>query len=190
MSVKDGLPATDFNRMNREYVKNLAQGETVPDGLPATDFSRMNREYIKAVVEEAGGGGGGADIEVEAVTFTENGTFTAPEGKAYSPVTVNVPTGGDWTITEVTLMADTANRNELCDAIMPNLPQYQLAVFWLKSLIETGVQGHIMGGYVQKKGSANYGGVSMRYNAGYSSGDGVAKTGDQFCWIGELPGWR
>lgn len=31
----------------------------VKDGLPATDFSRMNREYIKAVAEEAAGGGGG-----------------------------------------------------------------------------------------------------------------------------------
>lgn len=30
----------------------------VKDGLPATDFSRMNRKYIKAIVEEAGGGGG------------------------------------------------------------------------------------------------------------------------------------
>lgn len=93
MAVKDGLPATDLSRMNREYVKNLADGESVPDGLPATDLSRMNREWIKAVVEEAGGGSGG-DIEVEAATFTENGTFTAPEGKAYSPVIVNVPTGG------------------------------------------------------------------------------------------------
>lgn len=31
----------------------------VKDGLPSTDFSRMNREYIKAVAENAAGGGGG-----------------------------------------------------------------------------------------------------------------------------------
>lgn len=91
MAVKDGLPATDLSRMNREYVKNLADGETVPDGLPATDLSRMNREWIKAVVAEGGGGGG--DITVEALSVTENNTYTAPEGKAYSPVTVNVPAG-------------------------------------------------------------------------------------------------
>ncbi len=38
-----------------------------------------------------GGGGGGSSVEVEALTATENKTYTAPEGKAYSPVTVNVP---------------------------------------------------------------------------------------------------
>lgn len=36
-------------------------------------------------------GGGGSSITVEPLTVTENGTQTAPSGKAYSPVTVNVP---------------------------------------------------------------------------------------------------
>lgn len=43
-------------------------------------------------------GGGGGDITVESKTITANGTYTAPTGKAYSPVTVNVPnsyTAGD-----------------------------------------------------------------------------------------------
>lgn len=70
MAVKDGLPATDFSKMNRDYIRNVAEGETVKDGLPATDFSRMNREYIKAVVEESGGGGGGGGDEM---------TLPAPE---------------------------------------------------------------------------------------------------------------
>lgn len=30
-------------------------------------------------------------ITVEPITITENGVTTAPEGKAYSPITVNVP---------------------------------------------------------------------------------------------------
>ena len=33
------------------------------------------------------------NIAVEALTVTQNGTTTAPSGKAYSPVTVNVPSG-------------------------------------------------------------------------------------------------
>jgi len=37
----------------------------------------------------------GGDITTQALTVTENGTYTAPAGKAYSPVTVNVPHGGD-----------------------------------------------------------------------------------------------
>ena len=70
MAVKDGLPATDFSKMNRDYIRNMAEGETVKDGLPATDFSRMNREYIKAVVEDAGGGGGGSsDFSTAKVTL-------------------------------------------------------------------------------------------------------------------------
>lgn len=37
------------------------------------------------------GQGGGTSITVEPLTVTRNGTQTAPSGKAYSPVTVNVP---------------------------------------------------------------------------------------------------
>lgn len=40
--------------------------------------------------KQAGGGGGG--VTVEPITITENGVKTAPAGKAYSPVTVEVPT--------------------------------------------------------------------------------------------------
>ena len=36
------------------------------------------------------GGGGGGGISVESLAVTENGTYSAPSGKAYSPVTVNV----------------------------------------------------------------------------------------------------
>ena len=39
----------------------------------------------------SGGGGGGSGITVEPITITQNGTTAAPDGKAYSPVTVNVP---------------------------------------------------------------------------------------------------
>lgn len=40
---------------------------------------------------DAGGGGGGGDVDVDSLTVTENGTYTAEEGTAYSPVVVNVP---------------------------------------------------------------------------------------------------
>lgn len=38
--------------------------------------------------KQAGGGGGG--VTVEPLSVSENGTYTAPSGKAYSPVTVDV----------------------------------------------------------------------------------------------------
>lgn len=49
------------------------------------------------------GSGGGGDITVESLSVTENDTYTAPAGKAYSPVVVNVPGGSsDYTIAHVT----------------------------------------------------------------------------------------
>ena len=47
------------------------------------------------------GSGGGGDITVESLSVTENDTYTAPAGKAYSPVVVNVSGGGssNYTIT-------------------------------------------------------------------------------------------
>lgn len=39
--------------------------------------------------------GGGGDITTQALTVTANGTYNAPLGKAYTPVTVNVPTSED-----------------------------------------------------------------------------------------------
>lgn len=46
----------------------------------------------------AGGGSGGGEVVepiIEALEITENGTYTAPDGvDGYSPITVNVPTGG------------------------------------------------------------------------------------------------
>ena len=40
---------------------------------------------------EAVFGEGGSSVDVEALSVTANGEYTAPTGKAYSPVTVNVP---------------------------------------------------------------------------------------------------
>ena len=48
--------------------------------------------YVAGYMQgKAAGGGGGGDITVESLSVTENGTTTAPSGKAYSPVVVNVP---------------------------------------------------------------------------------------------------
>ena len=39
-------------------------------------------------------GGGGGDVDVDPVTITENGVYSASSGHAYSPVTVSVPQSG------------------------------------------------------------------------------------------------
>ena len=55
-----------------------AQGRTIEDAV------RLLGQHI----------GGGSSVTVESLTATENKTYTAPSGKAYSPVTVNVSGGG------------------------------------------------------------------------------------------------
>lgn len=54
-----------------------AQGRTIEDAV------RLLGQHI----------GGGSSVTVEPLNATENKTYTAPEGKAYSPVTVNVSGG-------------------------------------------------------------------------------------------------
>lgn len=43
--------------------------------------------YVRELME------GGGSVTVEQLNVTENGTYTAEAGKAYSPVVVNVPAG-------------------------------------------------------------------------------------------------
>lgn len=47
-------------------------------------------DFVSAIGDIQTGGG----VTVEALSVTENGTYTAESGKAYSPVTVNVSGGG------------------------------------------------------------------------------------------------
>lgn len=50
--------------------------------------------YNLVVSAKLSKGGGGGDIDVDALTVTENGVYTASSGHAYSPVTVSVPQSG------------------------------------------------------------------------------------------------
>lgn len=46
---------------------------------------------VSYLMGKQAGSGGGGDITVESKSISANGTYTAPAGKAYSPVAVNVP---------------------------------------------------------------------------------------------------
>lgn len=56
----------------------------------------MGFDPVSYAMGKQAGGGGGSSVTVEPLTVTENGTYTAPSGKAYSPVRVHVsaPTPG------------------------------------------------------------------------------------------------
>lgn len=58
------------------------------------------------------GGGGGGGTTVEALSVTQNGTYTAPSGKAYSPVTVNVSGGSsDFSTAEVQVKSESTGHS-------------------------------------------------------------------------------
>lgn len=73
-------------------------------------------------------GGGGGDITVESKSISSNGTYTAPAGKAYSPVSVSVPNSyaaGDEgkVVSNGTLVAqgsDTVTQNGTVDTTLIN----------------------------------------------------------------------
>ena len=65
-----------------------------------------------AVAEALAGGGGGGSITVEPLSVTENNTYTAPSGKAYSPVTVNVSGGGSSDFSTATVTVEYTKNNE------------------------------------------------------------------------------
>lgn len=63
------------------------QTVTVYWGSSATTY-RNDSKQVTLVYEVEGGG---SQVTVEPLSVTANGTYNAPEGVAYSPVTVNVP---------------------------------------------------------------------------------------------------
>ena len=69
----------------------IPSNKQLDDLLKSTGFdcpeSLKGKTFEQAT---SGGGGGGSGITVEPITITQNGTTTAPSGKAYSPITVNV----------------------------------------------------------------------------------------------------
>ena len=80
----------------------IPETKTLKDLLKPTGFDCPEELQDKTFAEATsggGGGGGGSGITIEPITITQNGTTTAPSGKAYSPITVNVPASGGGSIT-------------------------------------------------------------------------------------------
>ena len=80
----------------------------IPDTMPISDLLKstgydcpeeLQDKTFAEATSGGGGGGGGSGITVEPITITQNGTTTAPSGKAYSPITVNVPASGSGSVT-------------------------------------------------------------------------------------------
>ena len=64
-------------------------------------------------------------VDVQELSVTQNGTYTAPEGKAYSPVKVNVSGGGgssDFSVAEVTIRNTTFPDFDPVDYLATSMP--------------------------------------------------------------------
>lgn len=69
------------------YLTNIADAIRAKNGSSDTYTPPQMAAAIGAIPT-------GGDVTVEALSVTQNGTYIAPTGKAYSPVTVNVSGGG------------------------------------------------------------------------------------------------
>lgn len=92
------VPDAILSRMEQCLAKMAGQDVAVPDA----SLSRIE-QYLAYIAEN----GGGSSITVEPLTVTQNGTQTAPSGKAYSPVTVNVP--NSYTTSDIGKVVSSAN---------------------------------------------------------------------------------
>ena len=96
--VVDGTTLIDLTA-DTVTAADVAQGKTfhLPSGAPATGTATGGAGG--SVYQDADGylvlAEDGSSVTVEALSVTANGTYTAPTGRAYSPVTVNVSGGGD-----------------------------------------------------------------------------------------------
>lgn len=103
-------------------------------------------------------GGEAPPIEVEPLSVTTNGTYTAPRGTAYSPVTVNVPTGGGVNIDVKTLTNNSNTATSLSFTSMKGTPK----AFFLRCTAQ-----------IDSSSSTYYYCIAMRY-------DGDSTTGNYF----------
>ena len=95
----------------------------------------MNVETF-ALMKALGGSGGGG-VEVESLSVTENGTYTAEQGKAYSPVTVDVQ-GSSVNPQFVTLRV-TNTRTAGTSAAQKKVTFYTLSYLSDGNVIKTGI---------------------------------------------------
>lgn len=84
----------------------------------------LGKESLRKIASAIGG------VEVEPLEVTQNGEYTAPDGKAYSPVSVNVEGGGggssDFSTAEVTVINEDS---KYVDLALPYLRQGSIHSF-------------------------------------------------------------
>lgn len=106
------IPDTPHTRTEQYLAAANGQEVELPDPL-----TREEAYLYEIATKMQGGGGGGGGVTVEPLSVTANGTYTAPSGKAYSPVTVAVDTDewqrpSDWP--DIDALADLEDGDRDC----------------------------------------------------------------------------
>lgn len=117
MSVKDGLPSTDFSRMNREWVKAVAGGGSGGVGLPAV--TEADNGKILGVVNgewgamDAGGGGGNSDFTEKTISLVATNT----DEQHYTYFTYGIYGGVNGLTGEVNALVKSDNKWCMADTV-------------------------------------------------------------------------
>jgi len=100
--------------------------------------------------------GGTIEITTEPLSVTENGTYTAPSGKAYTPVTVNVSGGSGWAIDSKTISNSSNTATSISFTNMKGQPR----AFFLRCTTQ-----------MQSSSTTYYYVSNMRYNGTNTEGN-------------------
>lgn len=84
---------SEANKLASKITGETVNASTTKGALEAISGKKAG-SIAQAINDIAQGDIPSGDVTVEELSVTENGTYTAPEGKAYSPVNVNVAGGG------------------------------------------------------------------------------------------------
>ena len=83
-------------------------------------------------------GGGGGEVQIEPLSVDANGTYTAPSGTAYSPVTVAVPELQLDTLTATVNNTYEPEEGHAYSSVTVNVPTYREELVWTNPNPTTG----------------------------------------------------
>lgn len=116
-SNRANIPDRLWYAMEETDLEDIAANENIATG-DRVYVIKQGKTYIfgedsEWYVSGKSSGGGGTSVDVEPLAVNANGTYTAAEGTAYSPVTVDVPSGGGGVKTVELTMRTTQNSIKL-----------------------------------------------------------------------------
>lgn len=91
-TINEGLYLTGNQVIKGVTTTNLT-AENIKSGVTVKIGDSTDDDCVTSI-EGTYTGGSGSNITISPLNVTSNNTYTAPAGTAYSPVVVNVPTGG------------------------------------------------------------------------------------------------